>query len=348
MGVRLNHVSTIPSSRFEPRTNTLNPRSSRCPEHLVPQSQKYLIKSLNQRKPTENLCKVRRGPTLVALYDHGALVRLRGSSSQLERGVVKKLFVFDLDGTLAESKSALSDELGALVHDLLGVMKVAVISGGMWSQFEQQLLANMPSDEHFSNLFLLPTCGTQLYRYENGWTKVYSEDLTLEERQLIIHSLERAFEESGLKESTTWGELIEDRGSQVTLSTLGQQAPLSAKREWDPDFAKRRAIIERLAPMLPMFAINMGGTTSIDVTKPGIDKAYGIAKLRSQLGVTTAEMLFAGDAIFEGGNDYPVQVAGVDSIQVRDPHETARVIQTVIACLGDGSRQIVSPGRIGA
>jgi phosphomannomutase len=97
--------------------------------------------------------------------------------------------------------------------------------------------------------------------------------------------------------------------------------------------------------MLPEFAIHMGGTTSIDITKPGIDKAYGIAKLRDQLGITVAEMLFAGDAIFPGGNDYPAQEAGVDSILVRDPWETARVIQTVIACLGDGKEQIKSPGK---
>ena len=89
----------------------------------------------------------------------------------------------------------------------------------------------------------------------------------------------------------------------------------------------------------------MGGTTSIDVTKPGIDKAYGIRKLTEQLGVTIKEMLFAGDAIFMGGNDYPVQVAGVDSILVRDPSETARVIQTVLACQGDNEHQILSPGR---
>jgi hydroxymethylpyrimidine pyrophosphatase-like HAD family hydrolase len=89
----------------------------------------------------------------------------------------------------------------------------------------------------------------------------------------------------------------------------------------------------------------MGGTTSIDITKPGIDKAYGINKLRDQLGISIKEMLFAGDAIFEGGNDYPAQEAGVDSIIVRDTRETARVIQTVIACLGDGKNQILSPGR---
>ena len=260
---------------------------------------------------------------------------------------MKKLFIFDLDGTLAESKSALSDELGVLLDELLRCMKVAVISGGMWSQFEKQLLANMPSDAHFSNLFLLPTCGTQFFRYDAAWVKVYSEDLSLEERALITSSLATAFEESGMKEDVTWGELIEDRGSQITLSTLGQEAPLSAKRDWDPDFSKRRAIIALLEPMLPMFALNMGGTTSIDVTKPGIDKAYGIEKLRTNLGISLDEMLFAGDAIFEGGNDFPVQRAGVDSLQVRDPSETARVIQTVLACLGDGSHQIVAPGRVG-
>ena len=259
---------------------------------------------------------------------------------------MKKLFVFDLDGTLAESKSALDTEVAQLLVDLLVVMKVAVISGGMWSQFERQLLAHMTNTEHFTNLFLLPTCGTQFFRYERGWVQVYSEDLSADERHLIIRSLETAFAESGYKEATTWGELIEDRGTQVTLSALGQDAPLEAKRRWDPDFTKRRAIIELLAPRLPMFAINMGGTTSIDVTKPGIDKAYGIEKLRSHLNVSIPEMLFAGDAIFEGGNDYPVQMAGVDSLQVRDPRETARVIQAVIACMGDGSRQIRSPGRV--
>ena len=258
---------------------------------------------------------------------------------------MKKLFVFDLDGTLAESKSSLSPEVAGLLHDLLGIMKVAVISGGSWAQFETQLLASLPSDDRFENLFLLPTCGTKFYRYVGHWSKVYSEDLSKEERQEIISALQRALDKSGIKVEKVWGEAIEDRGSQITLSVLGQEAPLRAKQDWDPDFAKRKKITAILEPLLPNFAINMGGTTSIDVTKPGIDKAYGIGKLRDQLGISLKEMLFAGDAIFVGGNDYPVQTAGVDSILVRDPRETARVIQAVIACLGDSSAQILSPGR---
>ena len=259
--------------------------------------------------------------------------------------IIKKLFVFDLDGTLAPSKSALGADIAALLHELLGVMKVAVISGGDWSQFQKQLLANLPDDERLKDLFLLPTCGTQFYEYLGHWSKVYSEDLSAEERARIIASLEDAYTQSGTKVDRIWGEAIEDRGSQITLSVLGQEAPLEEKARWDPDFTKRKKIISILQPMLPEFAIHMGGTTSIDITKPGIDKAYGIAKLRDQLNIPIAEMLFAGDAIFPGGNDYPAEQAGVDSIQVRDPWETARVIQSVIACLGDGTAQIISPGK---
>ena len=88
----------------------------------------------------------------------------------------------------------------------------------------------------------------------------------------------------------------------------------------------------------------MGGATSIDVTKPGIDKAYGIRKLRDILSIPLSEMVFIGDALFEGGNDYPAEQAGVDCIPVRGPDETKLVIETIIACLGGrGETEAVSP-----
>ena len=83
--------------------------------------------------------------------------------------------------------------------------------------------------------------------------------------------------------------------------------------------------------------MRLGGATSVDVTKPGIDKAYGIRKLRDILGIAIQDMIYVGDALFPGGNDYPAEEAGAVSIQVRDPDETKRVIEAIIACLdGDG------------
>jgi HAD superfamily hydrolase (TIGR01484 family) len=249
---------------------------------------------------------------------------------------VKKLIVFDLDGTLAESKSALDAEMSAALHHLLGIVKVAVISGGDWPQFQKQLLPNLLHDERLANLLILPTCGTKYFQYAGEWKKVYSEDFTADEKQKIISSLGKAFEESGFKAGKVWGEVIEDRGSQITLSALGQQAPLEAKEKWDPDFSKRKKIKALLDAYVPDFSVRLGGTTSIDVTRPGVDKAYGIRKLRDILGIPLNEMLFIGDALFEGGNDYPVREAGVISIAVRGPQETKPVVEAIIACLDPG------------
>jgi HAD superfamily hydrolase (TIGR01484 family) len=131
----------------------------------------------------------------------------------------------------------------------------------------------------------------------------------------------------------TWGAQVEDRGSQITFSALGQSAPLDEKKMWDPDFTKRQKIKAILDSLIPEFSVRLGGTTSVDVTKPGIDKAYGIRKLRDTLGIGIDEMLFIGDALFPGGNDYPAKEAGAESIQVRDPSESKCVIQAIIACL---------------
>lgn len=253
---------------------------------------------------------------------------------------MKRLIVFDLDGTLAESKASLDSEMATLLNDLLGIVKVAVISGGDWPQFETQVLAHLPHDGSLTNLSLLPTCGTKFFRYTGGWKKIYSEDLAPEEREKIIASLKKAA--AGFKTENEWGETIEDRGSQITFSALGQHAPLEAKKQWDPDFAKRKKITAILNPLIPEFSIRMGGATSIDVTKPGIDKAYGIGKLRDVLGVSLKEMIYVGDALFAGGNDYPAEQAGVVSIGVRGPHETKRVIEAVVACLSDHAQEVVS------
>jgi HAD superfamily hydrolase (TIGR01484 family) len=139
---------------------------------------------------------------------------------------VKKLIVFDLDGTLAESKSPVDAEMSRLLHDLLGVVKVAIISGGDWPQFENQVLSHLPHDESLVNLFLLPTCGTKFFQYTGDWKKLYSEDFTADEKEKIIRSLNQAIEQAGYKVEKVWGEVIEDRGSQITFSALGQQAPL--------------------------------------------------------------------------------------------------------------------------
>ncbi|HUH29288.1 HAD-IIB family hydrolase [Gelidibacter sp.] len=245
---------------------------------------------------------------------------------------MKNLIIFDLDGTLAKSKSPIDQEMSELFQRLLEVVQVAIISGGDWPQFEKQVLDQLPKNTLLEKLAILPTCGTKFYQYHQEWDKLYAENFTDEERKKILDSLNKALEASDLDIKKTWGEQIEDRGSQITFSALGQQAPLEEKKGWDPDFVKRKKVVEHLKTPLKGFSIGMGGTTSIDIVKPGIDKAYGIRKLNEILGLGIAEMLFIGDALFEGGNDYPARKTGVDCMQVRDPEETKSIIQTIIMC----------------
>jgi hypothetical protein len=114
---------------------------------------------------------------------------------------------------------------------------------------------------------------------------------------------------------------------------LGQQAPLEEKTKWDNDFAKRKKIKTILDTSIPEFSVRISGTTSIDITKLGIDKAYGIRELQNLLRISTNEMIFIGDALFAGGNDYPVEAPGVVGIPVRVPSETKPVTKAIIACL---------------
>ncbi|MDK2770094.1 MAG: HAD-IIB family hydrolase [Sphingomonas sp.] len=248
---------------------------------------------------------------------------------------MKRLIAFDLDGTLAESKQPLSDEVAAWLARLLAVADAAIISGGDWPQFEKQIASRLPPATRRDRLWLMPTTGTKLYRFAGGaWRPVYAELFDAGERAKILTAFDRALADAGLAGERIWGERIEDRGSQITFSGLGQQAPLAAKEAWDPDRAKRTALQAALRAALPELSINLGGTTSIDVTRKVVDKAYGLRRLSEESGVALEEMLFLGDAIYPGGNDYPAFTLGLDTVRVRDVAETVAVVTGIIACLG--------------
>ena len=155
----------------------------------------------------------------------------------------------------------------------------------------------------------------------------------MDEKEKIVNALTEAVATAGFQPEKTWGQAVEDRGSQITYSALGQEAPLDEKLKWDPDFAKRKKIKAAVDMLVPEFSVRIGGATSIDVTKPGIDKAYGIRKLSDILGIPLQEMIYIGDALFVGGNDYPAKQIGVISIPIQNPNETKRVMEAIIACL---------------
>jgi phosphomannomutase len=254
----------------------------------------------------------------------------------------KKLIVFDIDGTLAPSKVPADREMIALLLRLLGAKKIAVIGGGKYDLFKKQLVRQLPKrDPRLEHLYLFPTNSTAFYRYHQGrsWYKVYSHELSRAERGKIKDAFAEVFRKTNYSHPPkTWGPVVEDRGTQITFSALGQEVVeklgkrgLKLKEEWNKHSDVRPQLTKVLIKLLPKFEVRLGGLTSIDITRKGIDKAYGIRQIEKKLHVTRKKIFFVGDAIFPGGNDYAVVRTGVDYIKVKDPKETKKIIRKIIA-----------------
>lgn len=247
-----------------------------------------------------------------------------------------RLVAFDLDDTLAPSKTALDPRMSALLVELLEVAEVCIISGGQVAQFQSQVIDELPSDaaDRFGTLHLMPTCGTQYYRHDGTeWVQIYAENLSDQQKRAALAAVEHEARRLGLWEAETWGPILEDRGSQITFSALGQQAPVAAKSAWDPSGEKKNSLREAVQALLPDLEVRSGGSTSVDITRKGIDKAYGMARLAEQTGIGLDQMLFVGDRLDPDGNDYPVLALGVACQSVSSWQDTADFLTTLIPSL---------------
>lgn len=166
----------------------------------------------------------------------------------LSKGVIAA----DLDGTLSESKMQIDREMAKLISELLRYKTFAVIGGGLYKQFYSQLTSRLNEDSDLSNLYVFPANATILYKFMGKeWEKIYSEDLTRREREKILLGFEKALAEVGfVKPERIYGKLVEDRGTQVTFSAFGQDAPIGVKKGWDPQMRKRKQIVKLLKKRL--------------------------------------------------------------------------------------------------
>jgi len=243
-----------------------------------------------------------------------------------------RLVAFDLDDTLAPSKSPIHPRMAALLGHLLEVKEVCVISGGRFEQFRDQLLSRLPASAPLERLHLMPTCGTRYLNWDGAhWRLRYAENLSDAEREEALAVVEEEASRLGLWEAGTWGPVMEDRGSQITFSALGQFAPVAEKSAWDPAGTRRSNLRTAVQSRLPGLEVRAGGSTSIDITRRGVDKAYGMRRLAAITHIPFSDMLFVGDRLDPDGNDYPVLALGIPTRAVRDWTETASLIEEVIA-----------------
>lgn len=246
----------------------------------------------------------------------------------------KKLIVFDLDNVLTKSKSDLDDGMAQLFKRLLEQKRVAIIGGADYNQMKHQFLVPLHAPrELLKNLFLLPTNGASFYRHVGkAWKRLYIHSLSGNQKKRIFEVFKKVFAGLNYKHpKKIYGRLIEDRGTQITFAALGQHAPLRLKEKWRKKNAGMwRKIAATVQKYLPDLEVRTAGLTSIDVTQKGIDKEYGIKQIKKHLGIPISDMLFVGDDLFPGGNNYPALRTGVQCFEVKGVEDTKKLIKHLL------------------
>jgi HAD superfamily hydrolase (TIGR01484 family) len=237
-------------------------------------------------------------------------------------GKLIKLIAFDLDGTLTESKQPIDNKTARFLTSLANDYEVAIVTGGTMEQIRTQVLDRLP-DWVQDKMHLMPCSGAEYIRFREN---IYRRFISKKERAIIIPLVTGLLKQMGYWIENSAGDIIEDRGSQITISALGQKAKLKDKEDWDPYGNKRREIRDAVKVMFPDYSVRVGGLTSVDISIDGIDKEYAINELLEWNQFDESDVLYIGDKFRPGENDYPALLAGVTCLRVTSHTDTPRVV----------------------
>jgi len=233
---------------------------------------------------------------------------------------MKKIIVCDIDGTLAYSDTEVSDEMLELISKLQEKYLFVTMGNGnfihLFNQFVKKYIEKIGKE-----IYIYTLGGLECYKTtKEGIIKLYSNSLTQNEKYKLVNVVSDFIRKYNITPDTY--DQIEDRESMVVFSILGRKANKELKKNYDSDGEKRRKFIkEYFEEKLPEFDMKIGGTTTIDFTKKGNTKAFGIKKIKEMFNHDFEDIVYIGDNLREGGNDYAVKEF-VDIIEVKSPEET--------------------------
>lgn len=214
---------------------------------------------------------------------------------------------FDLDGTVTPSRS----KIGLKMKTLLASLKqdIVIISGSTTQQIAYQT-DNLP-------IITMGQNGNHTVHPHLG--ELWQDQLSLQEKEEVLAHA-RLILDACDHDVPDPNDLIEDRGSQISVSLYGHHADPETKRAFDGDFKKRKALLERFPFVSEHIEVKLGGSTCLDYFRKGKDKGYNISRLIDHLSWQKDECLFFGDALFEGGNDESV-IGIIETVAVTDPDD---------------------------
>lgn len=239
----------------------------------------------------------------------------------------KKVIIADVDETICETCQQISEEMAQQISNMIQQgYRFAFISGTKCEDLKNMISSRIKKEHH-----LLGTTGTRyIVINEESAQTIYNYSLSTEEKQEIMIALNKVIDHFQIQSMTSKEDQLQDRDSQITLSAIGRNAPLELKKAYDPNGEKRQIWIKYLKQHLDKnkYDFKIGGTTSLDITHKGLDKEWGIRKFAEHHSIPLNQILFFGDNIYPGGNDFPATKV-VDCISVRNPEDTLQELKNL-------------------
>ena len=234
-----------------------------------------------------------------------------------------KLVAFDLDGTLTQHKSKLSEENRAVLCKLSEKYRLLMVGAGTCRRIFDQM-------EHFP-IDIIGNYGMQYAKYDAN-----AKDLS------IVRDVQSPVDRDAVDATVTKlrlrygyteykGENVEYHPSGcVTFPILGTKAELADKLAFDPDRVKRRAIYEDVKKEFPNYTVFVGGSSSFDMAPAPYDKAYALDLYCREHGFAHDEVVYVGDDYGTGGNDESVYLSDFNYITIDDYRTLAERVRILL------------------
>tara|TARA_Y100000310_G_C20650942_1_gene799389 strand:+ start:179 stop:907 length:729 start_codon:yes stop_codon:yes gene_type:complete len=235
-------------------------------------------------------------------------------------------YLFDVDGTLTFPQEAM--QMGHIVSFLswMSDKDVYIVAGSGIKKVEQQIANSIL--KRVEGIFcsmaneLWVVNGKKELIYRNEWKPPIELVSDLCKFQM------------GSLYPVKKNNYLEHRVGMVNFSVAGRDSNMEERKayfEWDKIHGERQSIASSLRDKYPNIEILIGGEISMDIQPKGKNKSLASKYIRASIG---GSMMFFGDKIHEGGNDYDIarditEHRDGEIFPVTGPDETIKILESL-------------------
>jgi phosphomannomutase len=208
---------------------------------------------------------------------------------------MKRIFMFDIDGTLTPPRLPMTEEMVEMFKGFCERNRVILVTGSDMSKVVEQVPKEIR--DLVEGIY---TCSGNAYTV--GDNIIYENEFRPPEELIALLEDWKNYSHYPVKT----GEHLEYRDGMLNYSTVGRNCTQQEREDyevWDDKNGERAILRERILNMFPSLDCAIGGQISIDIYPRGLDKSQSYFRVKGAN--PDHAIIFCGDRLMPGGNDYP-------------------------------------------